>query len=144
MPIRMLGGSPISVAVPPILEANTSANKNGNGGTSSSSAIASVTGTIKSTVLTLLRTAERSAVAICSMSRMPAGFAFTRCADQTARYWNSPERREIATRIIMPVIRPIVSQSMPLDRLALIERADDDDKHRADQRHHGAIVSGRQ
>jgi hypothetical protein len=28
-PIMMLGGSPISVAVPPILEANTSANRNG-------------------------------------------------------------------------------------------------------------------
>ncbi|HWZ09480.1 MAG TPA: hypothetical protein VNW48_00140 [Xanthobacteraceae bacterium] len=48
------------------------------------------------------------------MSRMPAGFAFTRCADQMARYWNRPERREISTRIIMPVRRPIVSQSMPL------------------------------
>ncbi len=28
-PMMMLGGSPISVAVPPILEANTSANRNG-------------------------------------------------------------------------------------------------------------------
>jgi len=28
-PMRMLGGSPIKVAVPPILEANTSANRNG-------------------------------------------------------------------------------------------------------------------
>ena len=54
VPIRMLGGSPISVAVPPILEANTSANRNGNAETSSSSVMAKVTGTIKSTVLTLL------------------------------------------------------------------------------------------
>ncbi len=80
--------------------------------------MASVTGTIKSTVETLLRTAERSAVAICSISRMPAGLAFTRCADHTARYWNIPERREIATKIIRPVIRPIVSQSMPLSAAA--------------------------
>ena len=28
-PMMMLGGSPINVAVPPIFEANTSANKNG-------------------------------------------------------------------------------------------------------------------
>ena len=114
VPIRMLGGSPISVAVPPILEANTSANRNGNAETSSSSVMAKVTGTIKSTVLTLLSTPERSAVATCSVSRMPAGLALTRCADQMARYWNRPERREIATRIIMPVTSPMVSQSMPL------------------------------
>jgi len=86
VPIRMLGGSPIKVAVPPTLAANTSANRNGNGGSSSSSAITSVTGTIKSTVLTLLSTADRSAVASCAISRMPAGFARTRCADAIARY----------------------------------------------------------
>jgi hypothetical protein len=73
-----------------------------------------VTGTIKSTVLTLLSTAERIAVAICSISRMPAGFALTRCAEAMARYWNKPERREIETRIIMPASSPIVFQSMPL------------------------------
>ena len=45
---------------------------------------------------------------------MPAGCAFAACADQIARYWNMPERREIDTRIIMPVRRPMVFQSMPL------------------------------
>ena len=86
VPIRILGGSPIRVAVPPTLAANTSANRNGKGGSSSSSAITSVTGTMRRTVLTLLSTAERTAVAGCSMSRMPAGFARTRCADMIARY----------------------------------------------------------
>ena len=81
---------------------------------SSSSAIASVTGTIRSTVETLLRSAESTAVVSCSINRMPAGFALTRCADQIARYWNRPERRAIATRIMIPVRRPMVSQSMPL------------------------------
>ena len=113
-PIRMLGGSPISVAVPPTLEAKTSANKNGKGGSSSSSAMTSVTGTIKSTVETLLSTAESIAVASWSISKMPAGLARTRCTDQMARYWKSPERREIETRIIMPARRPIVFQSIPL------------------------------
>ena len=45
---------------------------------------------------------------------MPAGCAFAAFADQIARYWNMPERREIDTRIIMPVSRPMVFQSMPL------------------------------
>ena len=32
----------------------------------------------------------------------------------TATYWNMPERREIDTRIIMPVRSPMVFQSTPL------------------------------
>ena len=44
---------------------------------------------------------------------MPAGCARAACADQMARYWNMPERREIDTRIIIPVRRPIVFQSTP-------------------------------
>ena len=45
---------------------------------------------------------------------MPAGCALAAFADQIARYWNMPERREIDTRIIMPVSRPMVFQSTPL------------------------------
>ena len=76
--------------------------------------MASVTGTISSTVVTLSRKAETTAVVICRMNRMPAGCALAACADHMARYWNMPERREIDTRIIMPVKRPMVFQSMPL------------------------------
>ena len=54
----IFGGSPMSVAVPPILEASTSAIRNGNGAICNSRVTASVTGAINSTVLTLLRTAE--------------------------------------------------------------------------------------
>ena len=49
-PIMILGGSPISVAVPPILEAITSANRNGNGAICNSRVTASVTGATSSTV----------------------------------------------------------------------------------------------
>ena len=55
VPIRMFGGSPISVAVPPMLEAKISANRYGYAGTSSCFTMASVTGTISSTVVTLSR-----------------------------------------------------------------------------------------
>ena len=75
--------------------------------------MASVTGATSSTVLTLSSSAETSAVVSCSMSRMPAGLALAFCADQMARYWNKPERREIETRIIMPVSSPMVFQLMP-------------------------------
>ena len=45
---------------------------------------------------------------------MPAGCALAALADHTATYWNMPERREIDTRIIMPVSSPMVFQSTPL------------------------------
>ena len=61
--IMMFGGSPISVAVPPTLDARASAIRNGTGSTSSSSAISSVTGARSSTVVTLSRNAEATAVA---------------------------------------------------------------------------------
>ena len=44
---------------------------------------------------------------------MPAGCALAALADHTATYWNMPERREIDTRIIMPVSSPMVFQSTP-------------------------------
>ena len=76
--------------------------------------MASVTGTIKSTVVTLSRKAESTAVAICSISMMPAGCALAARADHTATNSNMPERRDTETRIIMPVSRPSVFQSTPL------------------------------
>jgi hypothetical protein len=76
--------------------------------------MASVTGTTKSTVVTLSSNEDTTAVVSCSISRMPAGLAFTFCVDHIARYSNMPERRVIDTRIIMPVSRPMVFQSMPL------------------------------
>ena len=75
--------------------------------------MASVTGTISSTVVTLSSKADKTAVVIWRMIRMPAGCALASCADRIARYWNMPERREIDTRIIMPVSRPMVLKSIP-------------------------------
>ncbi len=73
-----------------------------------------VTGTIKSTVVTLSSSADSTAVASCSSSRMPPGCALAAREAHTATNSNMPERREIETRIIMPVSRPSVFQSMPL------------------------------
>ena len=70
---------------------------------------------------------------------MPAGFAFAFCADQIARYSNIPERREIDTRIIMPVSSPIVFQSMPLSASSWSSAPIDDHHRRAEQRHDRTI-----
>src|SRR6266536_6639708 len=92
-PIMMLGGSPISVAVPPMFEAKICANRYGYGLTFSSSVMSIVTGTDRRTVVTLSRNAENTAVTIDIISRMPHGFASTFFADHMATYWKSPERR---------------------------------------------------
>ena len=60
--MMMLGGSPIRVAAPPMLDASTSAIRNGNGETPSRSQTSKVTGAISSTVVTLSRNADATAV----------------------------------------------------------------------------------
>jgi hypothetical protein len=49
--MMMFGGSPISVAAPPMLDANTSAIRNGTGLMLSRSHTSSVTGAMSSTVV---------------------------------------------------------------------------------------------
>ena len=61
-PIIMLGGSPINVAVPPILAVNTSVIKNGTGFNPNVSVITNVTGAINKIVVTLSSKAEATAV----------------------------------------------------------------------------------
>ena len=62
LPINIFGGSPINVAVPPILEAITSEIKNGIESISSCSAIRIVTGPNNKIVVTLSNNAENIAV----------------------------------------------------------------------------------
>ena len=62
LPIRMLGGSPIRVAVPPMLLAITWVIRKGRGSSPRSSQMVIVTGTISRMVVTLSRKAEAIAV----------------------------------------------------------------------------------
>jgi hypothetical protein len=64
LPIIILGGLPIRVAVPPILAANISDNITGTGDISKFSQIAKVIGIINITVVTLSRTEEKMPVII--------------------------------------------------------------------------------
>ena len=85
-PMRMFGGSPISVAVPPILDAKILISRYGYGLTSSLLAICIVTGTTSSTVVTLSRNAENTAVTKPMTIKMPSGCARTFFAPHTATY----------------------------------------------------------
>ena len=60
--MMMFGGSPIKVAVPPMLLAITSATRNGTGSRASRSHSSSVTGATSSTVVTLSSMADANAV----------------------------------------------------------------------------------
>ncbi len=61
-PIRMLGGSPMSVAVPPMFDAITMGSRNAIGGIASCSAICIAIGVTKITVVTLSASADRPPV----------------------------------------------------------------------------------
>ena len=82
--MMMLGGSPIRVAVPPMLEASASAMRNGTGGRPSRSQTSRVTGAISSTVVTLSSSAEATAVIRTSSTIVANGRPRVRLAAQIA------------------------------------------------------------
>ncbi len=69
----MFGGSPISVAVPPMFETRISMITSGIGSTSSASASRNVIGTISRTVVRLSRNADSTAVVVASASTTASG-----------------------------------------------------------------------
>ena len=112
LPIIILGGSPISVEVPPIFEAIISVIKNGIGFTRNCLVILKVTGTINNTVVTLSRKADPMAVMIEGAINIFNRSPFTFLADQIAMYLNYPVSEVIATIIIIPVNNPSVLKSI--------------------------------
>src|ERR1700761_7951965 len=113
-PMMMFGGSPTSVAAPPTLEANTSAISSGTGFTSSASQTSRVTGAISNTETTLGRMAEANAITTISSILMRKGEPLARLTAQIATYSNTPVWRRMLTIIIIPSIKKMTSQSIPL------------------------------
>ena len=70
LPISILGGSPIRVAVPPMLEARIKAMRKGSGLIPSLAVIKRVTGAINITMVTLSSSAEVTAVTSTKMTRI--------------------------------------------------------------------------
>ena len=101
-PMIRFGGSPINVAVPPILEAIVSAIRNGIGGTPSSLATSKVTGATSRMVVTLSRNADRTAVANTSRIMVRIGSPFASFAHLIATYWNRPVPESRLTSSIIP------------------------------------------
>ncbi len=85
VPIMMFGGSPISVAVPPMLLASTSTSTSGIADTRNRSASRSVIGTISRIAVRLSRKAERRPVTPASRKTRRIGRPFESCATRSAR-----------------------------------------------------------
>src|SRR6202000_2878637 len=113
-PMMMLGGSPTSVAAPPMLDANTSAISIGTGLISSRSQTSKVTGAIKSTETTLGSTADAAAITSIRRIMMRNREAVARLAAQIAAYSQTPVCCRMLTIIIMPNIKNMTSQSIPV------------------------------
>ena len=112
-PIMMLGGSPIKVAVPPMLEARISTMKKGMGLMSSRRRqTVYVTGPMRRTVVTLSRKAEQTAVMMEKTIMINQGLPLTIFADLMAMYSKMPEALIMPTNIIMPTKTPRVPKSM--------------------------------
>jgi len=75
-PTRILGGSPISVAVPPTFAARTPASRKFLGETSRESATRNITGAKRSIVVTLSRKAEKSAIVTIKKTNNALTFPF--------------------------------------------------------------------
>ena len=107
----IFGGSPINVAVPPILEAKTSVIKNGTGSVSNSFAITKVIGIIKTTVVTLSKNADAIAVNAASANKTVFGCPLVSFNKLIANHLNTPLRLAIFTIIIIPISKNITSKS---------------------------------
>ena len=114
--MMMLGGSPTSVAAPPMLEANTSAIRKGAALIANRSQTSSVTGATNNTVVTLSSNADAKAVTRTSRIMILSGDPLARLAAQIAMYSKTPVCRSTLTMIIMPSSRNITSQSIPVSR----------------------------
>ena len=113
LPMMMFGGSPIRVAAPPMLDASTSAIRNGCAAMSRRSQITNVTGATSMMMVTLSSTGDAIPVININMTISRKGLPRDRFAAQIARKSNSPVCLMIPTITIIPSSRKMTFQSMP-------------------------------
>jgi hypothetical protein len=110
----ILGGSPIRVAVPPTLEAKTSGNIRLKGLSLSAREISTVTGVMRSIVVTLSRKAEVTAVMNMRTAASAKILPLATSKDLRASHWNTPVFFITPTMIIMAMRRKMTFMSIAL------------------------------
>ena len=113
LPMMMLGGSPISVAAPPMFDASTSAIRNGCAAMSRRSQTTKVTGATNMMMVTLSSTGDATPVITISITMSRKGLPLDRFAAQMARKSNRPVCLITPTITIMPSSKKMTFQSMP-------------------------------
>ena len=108
----ILGGSPMSVAVPPMLEERISVNRKGTGLVFKIRQMVMVMGPTSRTVVTLSRKAEKTAVMIINATMIRQGSPLANFAALMAMYSKSPDSLTTATKSIIPSKMPRVLKSM--------------------------------
>ena len=112
LPIMIFGGSPTSVAVPPIFEARIWAMRKGFTFTFSCDVMLNVIGTVRRTVVTLSSRPEQTMVNKDKAMSSAMGSAFTFFAAHMARKLNRPVSLVMLTMIIIPMSSPNVLKSI--------------------------------
>ena len=108
----MLGGSPMSVAVPPRLEAITIGSSNAAGAMPVARAICMAIGKTKITVVTLSQNAERIAVNQITRARSVAGWPPERSTSQCTAHSKTPVVLSTPTAAIIEARRRMTLRSM--------------------------------
>ena len=111
LPIIIFGGSPISVAVPPMLEARISVIRYGIGFMSRYFATRNVIGTTRITVVTLAKNAEATAVKNPSTRRIFTGWPFVFFNNSLAIHVKIPLLLAMLTIIIIETSKNITLKS---------------------------------
>src|SRR5512137_2708583 len=111
--IMMFGGSPMRVAVPPMLEAIASVMRNGTTSSSRAWQMSIVTGAMRSTVVTLSRNADTTAVTVEKIAMIMKGCPFATLALLMAMYSKTPVGFMMLIITIILTRRNITFQSTP-------------------------------
>ena len=107
----MFGGSPMRVAVPPMLEARIPETRYGIGEISRRRATDRMTGVIRTTVVTLSRNADRTAVTVARIRSSRIGWPRERMTDRIASHSKKPVLARTEAITIIPASRKMTLRS---------------------------------
>ncbi len=139
----MFGGSPMRVAVPPMFDAKIWLMRYGNGETFSVRAIDRVTGVSRTTVVTLSRTAESSAVADREHDEQPERLAARTVDGQPGDVLEEAGLTESAGQDHHPGQQEDDVEVDPGEGFLLVDDAEDDHQQAAQQGDRGSGRSAR-
>ena len=142
-PMRMFGGSPMRVAVPPMFEASTWLMRYGAAEIPSRRATDSVTGVMSRTVVTLSRNADSPAVTRHRMRSSRSGSPRDSRTEWTASHWKKPVLDERTGEDHHPGQQEDDIEVDGRERLLLVDDPEDDEQQATEQGDEGPVEAFR-